>query len=297
VTRVSRPIARSNDDWAPSTIRAILSRELYRGVIVWNKTKKRDDWGMVKQKARPESEWRREKAEHLRLIPDALWLRVRARRQETEGRAARFTSGRLSGRPPKTPTANLLSGLATCGICGGGFTITTGPRKRGRQPEYVCYRRRQNGTCQNELRMPVAEMNEQILQHVEEHALTPEAVELVINLSEREDATELQAKLARERKDVEKRIGRLVAAIEAGGDAASLVAKVRELEARKAAISTEVACLRPIPASRAGGRGGEASRVATAVASIDDDGPNGSPADPARAADVHAEGQSDHGGG
>lgn len=62
--------------------------------------------------------------------------------------------------------------------------ITTGPRKRGRQPEYVCYRRRQNGNCENAIRMPVADMNEQILQAVEQHALTPEAIEQVVNLSE-----------------------------------------------------------------------------------------------------------------
>jgi site-specific DNA recombinase len=233
--------------WSPSTVRSILSRELYRGQIVWNKSKKRDAQGKVNQRPRPESEWRREKAEHLRLVPEALWLRVRARRQETEGRAVRFASGRLSGRPPKHASQNLLAGLATCGICGGGLVITTGARKRGRQPEYVCYRRRQNGNCENALRMPVADMNEQILQRVEEHALTPEAVELVINLSEREDATDLQAKLARERKDVEKRIARLIAAIETGGDAASLVAKVRDLEARRSAINTEGAALRPIP--------------------------------------------------
>jgi len=31
--------------WAPSSVREVLHRELYRGVIVWNKTKKRDAWG------------------------------------------------------------------------------------------------------------------------------------------------------------------------------------------------------------------------------------------------------------
>ena len=44
-----------------------------------------------------------------------------------------------------------------------------------------------------------------------------------------------------------KRIARLVAAIETGGDAASLVAKLRELEARQRAIANEMASLRPVP--------------------------------------------------
>ena len=53
--------------------------------------------------------------------------------------------------------------------------------------------------------------------------------------------------LAREGKNIEKRIARLVAAIETGGDAPSLVAKLRELEARQRAIHAEAASLRPVP--------------------------------------------------
>ena len=159
----------------------------------------------------------------------------------------RFESGRISGGPPKHATQNLLAGLATCALCGGGLIVETSPRKRGRVPEYVCARRRLNGTCANALRINVKDVNEAVLQAVEEHALTPEAIEQVIHLSERDDVTDLQAKLGRERKDIEKRISRLVAAIETGGDVASLVAKLRELETRKAAIDVEATSLHPIP--------------------------------------------------
>jgi len=95
--------------------------------------------------------------------------------------------------------------------------------------------------------MRFAEMNEWVLQAVERHALTPEAIEQVIHLSERDDVTELQGKLEGEQKDVATRIARLVAAIETGGDAASLVAKLRELEARQKDIVGEMATLRPVP--------------------------------------------------
>jgi hypothetical protein len=137
--------------------------------------------------------------------------------------------------------------LATCALCGGGLVVETSPRKRGRIPEYICYRHRANGGCTNALRMSVAEMNEAVLWAVEEHALTPEAIEQVIHLSERDDVRELQDKLTRERKDTEKRIARLVAVIETGGDAASLVAKVRSMEARLTAIDGELRDLRPVP--------------------------------------------------
>jgi len=234
--------------WAPSTVRTILTREIYHGVIVWNKSRKRPvTWGQVDQRPRPSSEWLRVAAETLRIVDEPLWLRVAARRKDTEGRAARFASGRLSGRPPKTATQNLLAGLATCALCGGGLVVETSPRKRGRVPEYICARRRANGTCENALHIAVEDMNEAVLQAIEEHALTPEAIEQVIHLSERDDVTDLQAKLAREQKDIAKRIARLVAAVETGGDATSLVAKLRELEARQRAIVVEVASLRPIP--------------------------------------------------
>jgi hypothetical protein len=58
---------------------------------------------------------------------------------------------------------------------------------------------------------------------------------------------ELQDKLEREQKDIAKRIARLVDAIATGGNAASLVAKLRELEARQKAIVGEMATLRPVP--------------------------------------------------
>jgi len=95
--------------------------------------------------------------------------------------------------------------------------------------------------------MAVAEVNEAVLQAVEEHALTPQAIEQVVRLSERDDVTDHQDKLAREGKDVGKRIARLVAAIETGGDAVSLIAKLRELEARRQAINVEGASLHPVP--------------------------------------------------
>jgi hypothetical protein len=73
------------------------------------------------------------------------------------------------------------------------------------------------------------------------------AVESVIALTERDDRRDQEAALVRERADVDKRIANLVAAIEAGGDAPSLVTKVRALEARRGAIADELAGQRPVP--------------------------------------------------
>lgn len=79
-------------------------RELHRGVVVWNKSRKRDAFRQVNQRPRPQSEWLRADAPHLRIIDEQLWKRVQSRRQGAETLAARLAGGRLSGRPPKTAT-------------------------------------------------------------------------------------------------------------------------------------------------------------------------------------------------
>jgi site-specific DNA recombinase len=150
------------------------------------------------------------------------------------------TGSLLSGRPPKHETKNLLAGLATCGLCGGGLIVETSSRKRGRAHEYVCSRRRQNGSCANAVRVSVAEVNEAVLQAIEEHALTPEAVEAVIALTERDDLRERQELLARKLATVERQIDRLTDVIAKGGDAMSLVAKVRALESRRVSLAREL---------------------------------------------------------
>jgi site-specific DNA recombinase len=235
--------------WAPSTIRAILDRTDYVGVYRWNRSIKRTEWGKTQQKARPASEWQSTTIPAWRIVSDKLWHRVRERRKETEGRTLRFTDGRMSGRPPAHGVNNLLAGLATCGLCGGGLVVETskGSPRKPRTSHYVCHRRRAFGGCTNTLRIPVDALNEAVLQAIEQHALTPEAVEAVIALTERDDRRDQEAALIRERTDVDKRIANLVAAIEAGGDAPSLVAKVRALEARRGAIADELAGLRPVP--------------------------------------------------
>jgi site-specific DNA recombinase len=255
--------------WAPSTVRAILQRDAYRGMLVWGRRKKRDQWGQLdrdrKRSRRPEGEWVRATRDDLRIVSEDLWSRVASRRADTEGKAVRFASGRLSGRPPKSATQNLLAGLATCGACGGGLVVVTssGPRRDQfarlpapgtvvhREPEpyryYACAHRRANDTCSNKLRIPVPYVNEVVLRAVEEHALTPEAVEAVIRLTERDDVAERREAIGREFEEVEKRRKRLVEAIEAGGDAASLVARIRELEERQRVLRAEGMSCRPVP--------------------------------------------------
>ncbi len=59
--------------WAPSTIHEVLFQDLYRGLITWNRTRKRNPWGLHQQAPRPASRWLEVPAPHLRIVSDADW--------------------------------------------------------------------------------------------------------------------------------------------------------------------------------------------------------------------------------
>jgi hypothetical protein len=63
-------------------VHEILYRELYRGVIVWNKTQKRNQWGQHQQRARPVSEHLRVEAPALRIVAEPDWTAAHERLDE-----------------------------------------------------------------------------------------------------------------------------------------------------------------------------------------------------------------------
>src|SRR4029077_5680142 len=68
--RVAPP--RRSSGWAPTAVREILLRPLYRGEVVWNKQRKRDRWGVKKYLARPEGEWLQLVRPELRSVREDL---------------------------------------------------------------------------------------------------------------------------------------------------------------------------------------------------------------------------------
>ena len=59
-----------SQSWAPSSVRAVLFRPLYRGEIVWNQTRKRDTWGHMHQTGRPEPTGFVSRRQQLRIVAD-----------------------------------------------------------------------------------------------------------------------------------------------------------------------------------------------------------------------------------
>ena len=77
-----------SQSWAPSSVRTVLFRDLYRGVITWNRTRKRDQWGQKHQTDRPEGEWIDVPAPHLRVVDEKLWEAARWSEAAEAARAA-----------------------------------------------------------------------------------------------------------------------------------------------------------------------------------------------------------------
>lgn len=166
-----RPNAR-----APSSVREALYRDLYRGVIVWNRTKKRDDWGRTHAKARPESEWLRLPAPELRIVTDAEWQAAHARLEATRCTYLRSTNGQLWGRPASGVASKyLLTGIARCGVCGAGLEVRS--RKQGTRREffYSCssYYRRGTTVCPNRYEIPMVTADAAVIETLLGDLLTP----------------------------------------------------------------------------------------------------------------------------
>jgi site-specific DNA recombinase len=89
--------------WCPASVHEALHRELYRGVIVWNQSRKQDNWGKKRQRPRDESEWLRIDAPELRIISASLWRPCMSDLQSVArciwiGRPANDTDGHSQAR-------------------------------------------------------------------------------------------------------------------------------------------------------------------------------------------------------
>jgi hypothetical protein len=76
----------------------MMSLTAYRGVIVWNQTQKRNQWGQHKQKARPTSDHLRVPAPALRIVAEPIWQAAHARLDRELARALAYDADADAGR-------------------------------------------------------------------------------------------------------------------------------------------------------------------------------------------------------
>lgn len=233
--------------WAPSSVREILLRPLYRGAVSWNRTQKRTPQGIVRQRPRPEADWIGTSAPELRIVDDATWQTVQARfaaREHGKG-----------GRPAGSGAKYLLTGLMRC-VCGSSFEAMSRKLREGRVFYYGCAAHRHRGThvCPNGLTMPMALAERAVLDVVVSDLLS---LDVVVPAIERALARVEQSIDPAGEHDVRRveldalqdELSRLAAAVAAGGNLSALVDAIRTREARRAVLAHELATIaRPAPA-------------------------------------------------
>jgi site-specific DNA recombinase len=137
--------------WCISSLHEMLRNERYRGVFVWNRTKKErnPEAGRKTSRPRPESEWKRIEVPDWRIVSEELWERVQARIRFV---GERFTSHQHLGGFTRTERSRkyLFSGFLVCGTCGAKMVIVTGSGKRA-YVKYGCPSHRYRGICSNRL--------------------------------------------------------------------------------------------------------------------------------------------------
>ena len=238
--------------WAGSTVREVLHRELYRGEIVWAKTKKRGAGGELDRHNRPGSDWLHVDAPHLRIVPEALWRAAHARLAANRCAHEQRSKGQQSGRPvDQIDRKHLLVGLARCKACGGSIEVNSRRHGRSRVPLYACatHRRRGACVCAGLDVIPKEQVDEAVLDTIATQLFAPARVDRVCRdvvahfAAPARSAAARRQQLQQRRRELEAGISRLVDAIAGGEACAPIVDRIRTSERERAEVDRELVVL------------------------------------------------------
>jgi hypothetical protein len=228
----------------------ILHRELYRGVIVWNKTRWVDRGGTKVKVDRPETEWLRVEAPTLRIVDQDLWQAVRGRLARTRTAYLRVARGRLWGHPEAgLESRYLLTGFIVCAACGSSFLVRN-RTSRGHllHSYYACtyHRLRGRAACANGLTMPMADTNAAVVETIRRKVLSSEVVTVSIekalagyHVASTHAGIE-RATLERTLRRLDAECRRLADAIASGAALGSVVAALRAREAERTTVQVKL---------------------------------------------------------
>jgi len=220
-------------EWSPSTVRAILFRPIYKGLVVWGK---KDSWNETR---REEAEWTIHPNEALRIVTDQMW-----------DAAHRWDGRSTGGRPPKDGSPYVLSGLAQCAQCGS--SLIGWNRGPGRSRVYRCFKRHSQGAkgCDNGLAMPTEVLDLAIINILSKTLDREDVIETIIeravagiveDYTGKDPAKAVQDEIAR----VEAELKKYAGAIGQAGPLQSLLAEVKAREGRLVTLRAKLGKLTP----------------------------------------------------
>ena len=164
----------SGKTWSQSAINGnrrrgtgILNNELYIGKLVWNRQRfiKDPDTGKRVTRLNDECEWITQEVPELRIVPQELWDKAKARQKDLDARKP--------GLWRRNRPRYLLSGLIKCGECGGGYSkINT--------THYGCSATRNKGesVCTNRKTIARDRLEGAVLSALQTHLMREDLVEV-----------------------------------------------------------------------------------------------------------------------
>ncbi|SDI97061.1 zinc ribbon domain-containing protein [Alloyangia pacifica] len=193
----------------------------------------------------PECDWVIQEVPELRIISDALWTSVKARQSTIDATPA-VKGIRKSKFREKRRGPHLHTGKLACACCGGTFAAV------GR--DYIaCSNARKLGTCDARKSIKRAVLEEAVLDLLRDRLMQPDAVAEFVSAftrtanAERASETASRQQAAKALKELERKLQGFYDAIADEFRTPGLLQQLEGLEARKAALETDLQAPSPAP--------------------------------------------------
>ncbi len=194
----------------------------------------------------PESEWKVIEHPELRIIGEALWAAVQARRVVV--RAHLPPHGLMRGRNAALHSRHVFSGFMRCGLCGGAIAVVSGGY---RSPRYGCVRNSKQGaaSCSNKLTIRAKVADAALLAGLHAFLREPHTIDALTNLLSGclnaviTARPRLQALRVAERDVLRRKLSHLINAIEDGAATPALLNTMRTREKELADLDAELDAL------------------------------------------------------
>jgi site-specific DNA recombinase len=249
LNRESVPGPRSSA-WTASTIHGnhargtgILNNELYIGRLVWNRLRYVKDPATGRRVSRhnPPSAWVTTEVPELRIVPQELWEKVKAR-QGASALPRGVNRGQSLSRTNRP--RYLFSRLVTCGVCGGGMSMISATH-------VGCSAARNSGTCGNTKAIARTALENRVLTALSTRLMDPALFSIFCaeyaaeaNRRRKDARSEMSAR-EQELARVTAELKRLVQAIADGMSVRTIQERLEELEARRTELETELSAPEP----------------------------------------------------
>ena len=234
----------------------ILNNELYIGRRVWNRQSYRKHPTTQKRVSRlnPPEDWKIAEVPHLRIIDDDLWNAVKARQEDISRTRKSAESAGKTGAAASQSTRRrkyLLSGLLSCGQCGGKLTVA------GKSPRrfYYCANAKEKGAavCEGMPGVRESVAAETILGCLRSGLMQDAAYEdfrasFIAKVREQEaESGEALRRHDQKVSDLEKTHANLLRAVEGGQYSEALITRLNTVDADLKALRAEREALVPAP--------------------------------------------------